>query len=112
MNQIKEKFSTRISRSLEQAKNIMTSKENDNYSKLEELKVRPLKIYENWVILILRSLFHITLRIKRITQKRKNWNLKIEKELKKIWLIWKTIESYEFINLDCLTKLLLKGFKK
>ena len=42
------KKTTRISRSLEQAKNIMTSKENDNYSKLEELKVRPLKIYENW----------------------------------------------------------------
>ena len=50
LNQIREKFSQRISRNLELAKNKVASKENNIVSKLEELKVRPMKIYENWVI--------------------------------------------------------------
>ncbi len=49
LRNIREKFSQRISKSLENAKNNIAFKENNNYSKLEELKVRPLKKYENWV---------------------------------------------------------------
>ncbi len=49
LKNIREKFSQRISKSLENAKNNIAFKENNNYSKLEELKTRPLKKYENWV---------------------------------------------------------------
>ena len=51
LDSIKQKFSLRISKSLENAHHHLMSNQSSNSLKIEEARTRPLKGYQNWVIL-------------------------------------------------------------